>query len=288
VLPRGRIDPGVVAIGAYWVVVLAFAGLRLLEIGPWTLPAFDSYAYWATRDGLDYATAVQGATGAYLYSPAFAQAIAPLTALPWPAFAALWTVLIAATLPILVGRLAILVLVVPLVAMSVALGQLDLPIAIAAVVGLRWPAAWALPILTKVTPAVGLVWFLVRREWRSLGVAVLVTGGIALVSAALDPAGWREWLALLARARFPELGGDLWFLPIPLLVRLPVAAVLVGWGAATGRRWVVPVGVFLALPTIWLNAPTILLALVPVLAPTARPLGGRLPLGRLAAGDRPE
>ena len=46
---------------------------------------------------------------------------------------------------------------------SVALGQLDLLFALVTIVGLRWPAAWALPILTKVTPGVGLIWFLVHN-----------------------------------------------------------------------------------------------------------------------------
>ena len=48
-------------------------------------------------------------------------------------------------------------------------GQVHLFIAAAIVLGFRWPALWAFNILTKVTPGVGLLWFLVRREWRSLG-----------------------------------------------------------------------------------------------------------------------
>ena len=40
-------------------------------------------------------------------------------------------------------------------------------------------------------------------------------------------------------------------MPIPLLIRLPMAALIVAWGAHTDRRWVVPVGVTLALPVLW-------------------------------------
>jgi hypothetical protein len=121
-----------------------------------------------------------------------------------------------------------------------------------------WPALWALPILTKITPGIGLLWFLVRGEWRSLGIAALATGLIVAVSGIADPLAWGGWLSMLARADFPELGGGLWFLPLPLGFRLFVAAALIAWGAATDRRWVLPVGVCLSLPTVWLNTPTIL------------------------------
>ena len=262
------------ASAAFVVLLGVFVGLRALDVDPWAMPAYDVYSYWATRDGFDYSIARQGATGAYLYSPAFAQLIAPLTALPWPIFAAGWTALMAAPLVWLTGRYAAFLVVLPPVFMSVALGQLDLLFAAIAIVGLRWPAAWALPILTKVTPGVGLVWFVVRREWRSLGIAAGSTLAIVAVSVAADGAAWRGWYALLGRMEFPALGGGLWFLPVPLFVRLPLVAVLVAWGARRDRRWVLPVGVCLALPTVWLNSPTILIALLPLVAAGARTPAG--------------
>ncbi|HET8536168.1 MAG TPA: hypothetical protein VFL73_03210, partial [Solirubrobacteraceae bacterium] len=56
----------------------------------------DAHAYWLTshRDDL-YAIAPRH-LDAYQYSPAFAQAIWPLTLLPWPAFCALWLGAVAA------------------------------------------------------------------------------------------------------------------------------------------------------------------------------------------------
>lgn len=269
-----RIDFRRLAIPSFVVVVLAFAGLRLLAVEPWALPAYDSYAYWATRFGIDYSATYQGASGAYLYSPAFAQLIGPLVALPWPVFLALWTVLAAIPLAWLAGRYALPLVVLPPVFMSVALGQLDLAFAVVALVGLRWPALWALPILTKITPGIGLLWFLVRGEWRSLGIAALATGVVVAVSAAVDPVAWVGWLALLARMDFPELGGGLWFLPLPLGFRLFVVAALIAWGASTDRRWVLPVGVCLSLPTVWLNSPTILVAILPMVAAGARTPAG--------------
>lgn len=258
--------PTAMAMAAFVVVMGVFVGLRLFSVGPWTWPAFDLWAYWLTRDGLDYATARQGLTGAYLYSPAFAQAISSLTALPWPVFAAAWTALAALPLLWLAGRWALLLLVTPPVFISVLSGQLDLAFAVVALVGLRWPAVWALPILTKVSPGIGLVWFLVRGEWRQLGIALGATAAIAGVSAALAPEAWAGWLAMLGRMDFPDLGGYLVYLPLPLWLRLAAAAALVAWGARTDRRWVLPVAMMLALPTVWLNAPTILVALLPLSA----------------------
>ena len=274
-------DLGRISVGAAVVVIGVFSGLRILAIDPWSLPAFDSYSYWTTRAGLDYASAVQGQTGAYLYSPAFAQLIGPLTALPWPVFAGVWTVVIAAPLLWLAGRLALPIALLPPVAMSIGLGQLDLAFAMVAVVGLRWPAVWALPILTKLTPGIGLIWFLVRGEWRSLGLALGATAIVASVSFALDPAAWLGWIALLARLDFPVLGGGLVLVPVDLWLRLLLAALLIVWGARTDRHWTIPVAMCLALPTIFLNSPTILLALLPLLA-----AGKHSPASRWLAAHR--
>lgn len=272
--PQERLDLDRLGIAGYLVALGVFVLLRGLAVEPWAFPAFDVYAYWTSGSGFSYAGAHQGTTGAYLYSPAFAELISPLTQLSWPVFAALWTALIAVPLAWLAGRHALWLIVLPPVFMTLACGQLDLLFAVVAIVGLRWPAVWALPILTKVTPGVGLVWFLVRREWRQLGWALGATLGIALVSALIDPVAWRGWFALLARMEFPQLGGGLWFLPIPLFIRLPIAAALVAWGAARGRPWVLPVGMCLALPTVWVNSPTILVALLPLAAAGARTPAG--------------
>ncbi|MDP2349654.1 MAG: hypothetical protein Q8M74_00680 [Chloroflexota bacterium] len=278
------------AVPAFLVVAGTFIGARLLDVRPWTAPAYDVWAYWLTRDGMDYAALRPGDTGAFLYSPAFAQAIAPLVALPWPVFAALWTALQAALLLWLSGRRALPVLLLPPVALSVLLGQLDLAFAAVALTGLRWPVVWALPLLTKVTPGVALVWFLVRGEWRSLAIALGATGIIAGVSYLADPQAWVDWIGLLRRREFPELGDGLIYLPVPIWLRLPLAALLVAWGARTGRRWVLPVGVCLALPTIWLNSPAILVALLPLAAVgAATPAGAwlRRARGRDARSLRP-
>jgi hypothetical protein len=51
---------------------------------------------------------------------------------------------------------------------------------------------------------------------------------------------------------------------VPLIVRLPIAAVIVVWGALTDRPWVVPVAGLVALPVIWPGSFVMLLGIIPL------------------------
>lgn len=266
----------------YLLLSIAFVGLRLFQVEPWD-DSVDAYAYWATGHGAVYGDSTPGRIGAYLYSPAFAHAIWPLTQLTWPLFAALWTALNCAALWWLLGRLALPSLLFLPIPFEIVSGNVHLLIAAAIVAGFRLPMWWALPILTKVTPAVGLTWFLVRREWRAFVVALGLSGALAAGSFLVAPGLWREWIALLVG----DLGTPLqtlgWYLPVPLLIRLPVAALVVAWGARNGRAWTVPVAVTLALPIVWLNSLATLAAVVPLLGWR---LGIPAPATRLAPAAR--
>jgi hypothetical protein len=139
-------------------------------------------------------------------------------------------------------------------------GNVHLLLALAIVVGFRYPAAWAFVLLTKVTPGVGLLWFAVRREWRSLAVAVGVTALIAAGSWLVDPAAWMAWLQMLTReAGKPSSPNSI---PIPLVLRLAAAALVVTYGARTDRRSFVPIAAWIALPNVWLGSVTMLIAVV--------------------------
>jgi hypothetical protein len=201
---------------------------------------------------------------AYVYSPAFLQLVSPLTTLPWQAFMAVWTGLLIGAVRFLTGpRLLAAGLLFPFTAMEVAGGNVSLLLAVAIVLGFRWPATWSLVLLTKITPGIGLLWFAVRREWRSLFIAFAVTAVIAAVSAIVMPAAWRQWLdVIVANA---GKGGTWASVPVPLLVRLPLAVVLVVWGARTDRRWTVTVASMLALPALWYGGLSMLLAVIPLL-----------------------
>lgn len=236
---------GVVAIAMIW------PGLNLA----------DAHAYWAAPLNDLYGAARAGGADAYLYAPAFAQALASFKALPWPVFAGLWLLFMALCLVAIVGVWALLVAFIPPVLIELQAGNIHLPLALAIGLGLRYPSTWAFVLLTKPTLGIGLLWFIVRREWRHLAIALGTTALIAAVSFVVAPGAWVEWIdALIVNAGHPISPDYSGVIHIPLLLRLPVAAVIVVWGARTDRPWTVAVATTLALPILWINGLAVLLA----------------------------
>jgi len=255
------------------VLSIVFVLLRLFWVRPWA-DSVDAYAYWTTRDGVFYDASTTGRIGAYLYSPAFAQLLAPITWLPLAVFTALWTALNCATLWFLVRRWALPSLLFLPISFEIVSGNVHLLYAAAIVLGFRWSATWALMFLTKVTPGIGVLWYAVRRQWRALAIALTVTAAIVAVTFALDPAAWRTWLDLIRQGASGTgaAGGELetvgWYLPVALGPRLVVAAVVVAVAAWRDWRWLLPVGVVLAMPVVWLNSLAVLAACVPLAVPS--------------------
>ncbi len=219
----------------------------------------DAHAYWATRqDGYEPYLIPIRELDAYQYSPAFAQVIAVITWLPWPAFAALWVAVEAAAFLWLLRPLGWAWAGVGLLWCSpeLALGNIYGLLAVATVLALRgWPQAWSLAILTKPTLAVGLGWHVARREWRHLAIAGATVAGITLVSVWIDPEMWRAWVAYLGESS----DGVDWL----LWLRLGLAAAVVVLGARAGLAWLVPVGLMLATPTVGSISVLTILAAVP-------------------------
>ena len=222
----------------------------------------DSYAYWSVSLADPY-TANVGQRDAFLYSPAAAQLFAVLGLLPWPVFLLGWTALQVAIVVWLAGRDWWWVLPLPPVLFECIVGNVHLLYAAAIRLGFRYPWMWALMLLTKVTPGVGLLWFAVRREWRALGIALGATAVIVAISYLLAPDLWRQWMDLLSA----QSGGDvpeLAAVRVPLVVRVAIAAVIVAWGAWTDRPWVLPIAVLLAQPVIWVASLAILVGILPL------------------------
>ncbi len=254
------------------VAGLAFSAYLFLVTAPaaGTL-GFDAFAYWSVDVERPYRLAA-GEFGAFPYSPVMVRAFAPASLLPWPAFLTLWLGVLLATAVWLGRRWTLVVLALPPVALELYHGNVHLLLAAAIALGFRYPAAWAFVLLTKVTPGVGLLWFAVRREWRRLAIALGVTGLLVAVSLALDARLWAEWLSEgLARVATRPL--DQPHLDIPLWLRLPAAALLVGWGARTDRRWTVPVSAALALPVLWFAGLSVLVAAFALDRPALRERG---------------
>jgi hypothetical protein len=272
---------GLAAAALTLVLVLFFAGRS--TAGDWPTGR-EALCYWAPSLVDPYARSDWTAPLAYVYSPAFLQVLEPLRALPWLAFLAAWTALLLGAVRWLVGpRLWPLGILVA--APEIGGGNIHLLLAVAIVAGFRWPAAWAFALLTKVTPGVGLLWFAARGEWRHLALALGATAAIVVASTGVDPASWHEWSGVLA-ASTGRTTGTWAAVGIPLAIRLPMAVVIIAWGARTDRRWVVPVGAVLALPALWFGGLAMLLAVIPLrerALPTT-PTTPTSPTGREPAG----
>ncbi len=97
--------------------------------------------------------------------------------------------------------------------------------------------------------------------WKTaMYVAWGVTAVLVAVSLVVDFGLWQQWIdkELLVSLRQPPNQPQI---PIPLLVRLPAAAILVAWGGLTDRKWTVPLAAALAMPVLWIAAFSVLAAL---------------------------
>jgi hypothetical protein len=236
---------------------LAVAWLVLLWIGRThgPDPISDTYTYWfSAQPGVDpYGREWSLERAAYIYPPPFLQAITPVArALEWPAFHAVWTAGLMLGVLWIAGPLLGALLLLPIrgwpVWEALIWGNIEIPMAAALVLGTRWSAAWSFPALTKITPAVGMLWHASRNEWRTLIVGIAVTGSIAFVSFAADPPLWGEWVSQVTSTTYRQPYAA------PLWLRVGLAGVLVVLGGRTNRTWTLPVAVVVAHPAVWLNS----------------------------------
>ena len=255
------------------VAGLAYLAWRFIVIAPVERTVGgDAWAYWLLDPSHPYSLP-NGVYGAFLYPPPAVRLFAPASILSWPQFWLLWTGVLVATAIWLGGRRrGLLVLAFPPVALELYFGNVNLLIAAAIALGFRYPATWAFVLMTKVTPGLGLLWFLIRREWRALAIALGVTATIVAVSLVIDLPLWSEWFSALSRDSGVSLGGPL---ASPLWLRLPIAAVVVIWGARTDRPWTVPVAATIAMPVVWLATLSVLTAAFAIDRPKLRPRGGQ-------------
>jgi hypothetical protein len=254
------VTSGVAALAVAWLGIVYFAepwGTSLLPSG------MDARCYWAPDLANPYLHSNWTDQIAYPYSPAFLQILQPIRLLPWQAFMAIWAAILMTAMVYITGPRLILLGLAFFGLMEIWGGNIEMLVALAIVLGFRWPAAWSFVLLTKITPGIGLLWFAVRREWRFLAIALGATAAVAAVSAALQPDAWGRWFEVL-QANAGKSGT--WAaIPVPFVVRLPFALVLAVWGARTNRRWTVPVSSMLALPALWYGGLSIMLATLPLM-----------------------
>jgi Glycosyltransferase family 87 len=262
----GLTAASLVAIGYIWVWILQRDFLN------------DARAYWSVDYGNLYGGSLVGRFGTYLYSPAFAQAMWPATLLPWAVFAALWCALNLGLLVWMAGPvLAAILLFAPFspITDEITTGNVHLLIAAAIVIGFRWSAAHALPLLTKITTGVGVLWFVGAGRYRRFATTVGVTIAICAASFIIAPQQWFDWVDLLRRsATVSQEGAGV--IPGPLWLRGAMATALALAGGRLGWRWTVPVAATVALPVTWSSGLAILVALIPLARERLSPVGARM------------
>lgn len=217
----------------------------------------DTHAYWlAARRANPYQNP-PGSVDGFEYSPVFHQLSRPLGLLPFPVCYALWASLEAAIFVILTRgipwrwRGVVLVACVP----ELAFGNMRGLFSLVLVGTMAWPEAWALPILTKITPGgVGILWHVARGEVRHVVRAVGLTTALIGVSVLIQPHLWSEWLAYLAHHRSDH--------QLSIILRCAVAAILTVVAARLRRAWLLPIAFLISEPM--LGGINMVLAMLPV------------------------
>jgi hypothetical protein len=271
------IDVGRLRLPPVGLVVLAGVGALLLLVvaAGWPTPS-DEHAYWlAARRLLDgqplYDPAATTVTPyAYWYPPIVAQALMPVAAVvPSLLFTGLWTILMLGCLLFLGGRriLVALALVAFLpVAVEFGFRNVHLILAVLVVLGIRrWPVLFAIGAAIKLAPALGIVYLAARGRWRDAATVSGIGLVMLIVSVALAPDAWRQFVDILL-ARGP--GDASGFLPIPYVARAAIGLVL---AVVAGRLRpsigdpLLVVAITVALPTLWFTALSLLVGVVPLI-----------------------
>jgi hypothetical protein len=253
----GRPDPiktwRLACFGVAWFS-LAWAALDIRMMFIFNIPLFpDAMVFWSAWHGPMYYSGASLQFTTFIYSPVAALAFWPLAQLPQTAYLVVWTALGMASYVWLLAPL-------PRAARFPALaagflfcvnGNIEWVLALVAVVGMRWPAVWLVALFTKVAPFMGFGWFVLRGEWRSVALTATLAVALMVASALILPGAWPTWIDTV-RSLATESAGKATYNslmpPIPLVVRVAVAAVVLVWGARANRPVVLPLVLALVQP----------------------------------------
>ncbi len=254
--------------------VLGASLLLIVAVTRWSVPS-DEYAYWLAAKRLVAGlplydpSATPGTPYAYFYPPPLAQVLAPLTSImPDAVFVATWTLLLIASLWWLGrGNAFVALALVAFLPVSVELWyrNVHLVLAVLIVLGLRRHAScFALAAAIKVTPVLGLVYFVARGRYRDAVTAGLVGSIMLLASILISPAAWHQFATVVVGSA-GSVGAS--FVPVPFPIRA-AAGVLLALTAGRLRPRVgepmLVVAIVIANPTLWVTALSMLVAIVPL------------------------
>ena len=248
-----------IAIGVIW----ALGGIRMFVFHITYDPLTDIHVYYDAAARLNAGQPLYP-PGARIYPPLFSILFRPLALLPFPLAAAIWEGILLAALGLTLRQIgirrpatwwAVLVLSIG-IAWTLAIGQVEAIITLLLAIGSPFTVALAANI--KVFPlAVGIYW-LMRRDWRSLGRLVAWTAALLLLQAVLD---WPDLFAFPGTLGPGQVGSEVAsvgnlspFVVSPVLWVIAVAIELGiavrlgrtrwGWAAAVGLAVLAPPRVF--------------------------------------------
>ena len=181
-------------------VVGTLLGINTLILHLRSDPLVDIHAYYdaATRLNQGLPLYSQAATTNeaefYRYPPLLAVVFRPLALLRFEAAAAIWEIVVlssmVATIAVLRpgrrGWLLFGMLALPII-WSLTIGQAQVPVTLLLAVGSPWSVALATNL--KVFPALVAIWWIGRRDWRSLGRFAIWLAVLGVLQLALEPAG---------------------------------------------------------------------------------------------------
>ena len=239
-------------------VVGALAGIYVLWLHATTDPLNDVQAYyWAgarLNAGLSLYPPDQSVSTplGYPYPPLLAILFRPLALMPFEAAAAVWEVVVIAsfvTTAWWMGLrrretwLALGILALP-IAWCVVIGQAQVLLTLFTAIGAPWSIALAANI--KLFPALIALWWIGRRDWRSLGVFVATLVGLGLLQLVLAPQATLDYMTAITLKQVGAVRNISPYAVSPLLWGALVAA---GVGAVlqlAPSRWGWPAAVILS------------------------------------------
>jgi len=253
----GMVLGGALALAAFITLVKGDGGL-----------AYDTRAYWlAAKHVLDgsplYAPATVSTLGAYKYPPLFAQLFAPAALMPELLVAWLWRLSGILCLRYMVGswRAAVVCCLFIPVLTELSLGNVTLQIGALLLFALRdRRGAWFVPwvVALKFGPAlvVPFLWFRRPESRRGLVLGSLLFGGACLLSYAIAPGAWSDYVATFGWendslmygsqvvALLPAAGG------LDFALRFGVGTAIALLAAYKGRAWLAYVAAVVTCPVL--------------------------------------
>jgi hypothetical protein len=244
-----------VSLGLFALAVIgALAGIYVFWLHVTTDPLTDVHAYYEAAARLNaglplYPPDQSVATPlGYPYPPLLAILFRPLALLPFAAAAAIWEVVVIASFVVTIWWmglrrretwLALGILALP-IAWCVVIGQAQVLLTLFTAIGAPWSIAIAANI--KLFPSLIALWWIGRRDWRSLGIFAATLAGLALLQLVLAPQASLDYLTAITLKQVgavrnfspyavsPLLWGALFLVGVGVVLRL--ARTRWGWAAA--------------------------------------------------------